>query len=981
MNKRTRKLISILMLVVLMSVTATAIVAAASPLMIDSFSNSAKWSANKLNDLNKSVSWSMDSIYYGSATPGEIVMNSGGSGQYYQETIAQSISGGVNLTLRMRDWWDSDTENHWNVVLNDGTDHAVALNTYGNIGASYIDINIPLSAFNANLANVQYVRLVHKDGTYAVLLIDAISIDGGVGPTSTPGSTATNTPVVPTATRTNTSVAPTNTSAQTLTRTNTPGTTTPTKTPTHLDPTRTNTPVGPTNTSTQTLTRTNTVVAATNTPTRTNTSVPATATVVAVSYEAESSSNTLAGGAVKASCGACSGGQKVGYVGNNSGTLQFNGVNATSGGTVPLAIYYTSGEARAAQLSVNGGAGTTINFASTGGWDTVGSIQANISLNAGGNTIKFSNSSGWAPDFDRIVVNPGSQPSATQTPLPTYTSTAAAQTNTLTRTPTSENPTLTQTPTPVGPTATPTITRTPGPTSSVTSAPAGPPPRPDAGPAPDTSLTAHALVFGPSPIDNPLKGFLPYYVSNSDFEHSILPHSLQWNYFALNEIYTNWDTYNWAPVEQMLDEVAFAGRQSIFRFYMEYPSKASAIPQFLISSGVAIRTNSKFGNPTPDYDDPRTIHALTDFIKAFGARYDGDPRIGFITMGLVGLWGEWHTWPNDVDLSDGYPNYFPTNASVNAYIDAYAQAFHKTPLEIRYASLGGGTHLTSLATIGYHDDSWCYRENRDAVDPATGQSHTEMHSMTLPQSMNGWTDAFLQLELSSTAENKWITASIGGEVRPDIQSTLFTGANGDNWRDCVELTHATWMLNQAGVRGNYSPTDPTVQTGIRLMGYELSVKNAYFKNTVSAGALKVGVQIENRSVASFQYGPEVWPVMVGLKDSNGNVVQSWQTDWDLRKVMPLQIRKFPDWNVGSGYQAFGYPYYFDTTVDASGVGSGSFTVVMRVRNPLENWTEADWRARGHVLPSQPYYPPKMLRFANTTQGADGWLTLGSVTVP
>ena len=93
MNKRTRKPVSLLTLVGLMSVTATAIVTAASPLRIDSFSSSSKWS-NRLNNLNQSVSWSMDSVYYGNATPGEIVMNYGGSGQYYQETIAQSISGG-----------------------------------------------------------------------------------------------------------------------------------------------------------------------------------------------------------------------------------------------------------------------------------------------------------------------------------------------------------------------------------------------------------------------------------------------------------------------------------------------------------------------------------------------------------------------------------------------------------------------------------------------------------------------------------------------------------------------------------------------------------------------------------------------------------------------------------------------------------------------------------------------------------------------
>ena len=144
--------------------------------MIDSFTDATKWGTNHLNDLNKAVSWAMGSIYYGSANPGEIVMNSSLNGDYYQETITQSLAGKTTLTLRLRDWWDSDTENHWNIVLNDGTDHTVALSAYGNVNANYQDINIPLSAFGANLANAQYLRITHKDSTYAVLLIDMISV-------------------------------------------------------------------------------------------------------------------------------------------------------------------------------------------------------------------------------------------------------------------------------------------------------------------------------------------------------------------------------------------------------------------------------------------------------------------------------------------------------------------------------------------------------------------------------------------------------------------------------------------------------------------------------------------------------------------------------------------------------------------------------------------------------------------------------------
>jgi hypothetical protein len=127
-----------------------------------------------------------------------------------------------------------------------------------------------------------------------------------------------------------------------------------------------------------------------------------------VSYEAESSNNTLTGSAVVLNCPTCSGGHKVGYVGSNSGTLQFNSVSANATGNYTVTICYTNGDAvRYALLSVNGSPGTPVSFPSTGSFQTVGSIQRTVTLNTGCNTLKFYNPivGSWAPDFDRIQFN------------------------------------------------------------------------------------------------------------------------------------------------------------------------------------------------------------------------------------------------------------------------------------------------------------------------------------------------------------------------------------------------------------------------------------------------------------------------------------------------------------------------------------------------------------------------------------------------
>jgi hypothetical protein len=146
------------------------------------------------------------------------------------------------------------------------------------------------------------------------------------------------------------------------------------------------------------------------------------------SYEAES--GTLTGSAVVLNCPTCSGSPpaKVGYVGNNSGTLEFNHVSANTTGSYTMTICYLNGDnVRYALLSVNGSQGTPVSFPSTGSFHTVGSIQRTVTLNAGStNTLEFYNPiiGNWAPDFDRIRFNCQNCAVPTPTPAPTATPTA-----------------------------------------------------------------------------------------------------------------------------------------------------------------------------------------------------------------------------------------------------------------------------------------------------------------------------------------------------------------------------------------------------------------------------------------------------------------------------------------------------------------------------------------------------------------------------
>jgi hypothetical protein len=487
--------------------------------------------------------------------------------------------------------------------------------------------------------------------------------------------------------------------------------------------------------------------------------------------------------------------------------------------------------------------------------------------------------------------------------------------------------------------------------------PPGAPPRPAAPATPDSSLTAHALTAAPAPLDNPLKGFATFYQPGGN-QNAGYPHSLTWSYIGLSEVMTdpsNCNTINWTALDTILNGIAAAGNQAAIRFYIEYPDgdgahPANAIPP-CFAGNVPTRSYANWNTTSPDYNNAFLLNAVTGFIGAFGARYDGDPRLGFIHLGLVGLWGEWHTWPYDSDTSDGYPNYMPTDANAARILQAYDSAFSRTKLELRNPGAGGGA--ANALDIGYHDDSFCYREG----SPLAG--------VTLPTSLGGASYSQLNAVLAQGVENKWITNSMGGEVRPEIQGQAFAswpGGSGqvDNMKACIELEHSTWKMNQGSL--NYSAGDANVGAAVRLMGYNLGVTNAYYKNTAS-GTTAVGVQMTNTGVAPFYYP---WGVTLGLKNASGAVVKTWNTSWDLRTVMPTKIRTFPEWGVGSDptYRDYGYPQYFQSNVDLAAVAAGNYQLVLKVQNPLE-------AVNGSA---------KKFRFANATQNADGWLGLGAMAV-
>jgi hypothetical protein len=432
-----------------------------------------------------------------------------------------------------------------------------------------------------------------------------------------------------------------------------------------------------------------------------------------------------------------------------------------------------------------------------------------------------------------------------------------------------------------------------------------------------------ALKYAPAAVDNPLKGLVPY----EQDVRALFPHSLEFNYLPYSALVKGYDEFDWKPLDEMLDRMASRGHQAVLRIFLEYPKRKDVIPEFLIKDGLKVtkwlytETHPLPHAPieTPDYENANLRKSMKNFIAAFGKKYDRDPRIGFVTAGLLGAWGEWHNYQRN--------ELFASKTVQAEVMDAYEAAFKNTPVLMRYP-VGEKNHdkaPNDRRKLGYHDDSFAWA----TLD--TGKKNDSWFYMAALKAAG------------PSALDKWKTQPIGGEIRPEAWSVVFDDNPGNpqiqNFRKCVETTHATWLMDSGMFKKQPADRVRRAEEQVRRMGYE------FHAPTVSIGTAKddrisVTLEIENRGVAPFY--------------------RDWPAEWAL-----LQGDKVEKTFVGTGKLTDllpgDKPRQWSETLNLTGLRAGKYTLAIRIANPMKGG--------------------KPIRFANETQNSNGWLSLGTVEVP
>lgn len=432
---------------------------------------------------------------------------------------------------------------------------------------------------------------------------------------------------------------------------------------------------------------------------------------------------------------------------------------------------------------------------------------------------------------------------------------------------------------------------------------------------PDSGWVALDYDAAKAPADNPLKGFVPFSGGYDTF-----PHSMEFDYVGFAALMSGPNTFTFeSGLEPLLNEIAGRGHQAIIRVYLDYPDDSTSIPQFLLDGG--LQTTAYDGDSgagrSPNYDDENLVQALLAFIAAYGERYDGDPRLGFVQIGLLGHWGEWHTYPEE--------ELFPSTATQNRILTAFDTAFSTTPILVSQDVMGQSP-MPALGTrdIGFHDDDF---------------THATLPTMDFH---------FWSRMLENSFDTRWRSLPNGGEVQPDYQQVVFDEPTGapEDFAPAVRTTHVSWLLyHQAfeGEDGGSNGWDATKRaravTGARLTGYELYVSQVNLPDATADGTLSLGVRIRNKGLAPFYYD---WPFALTATRTGQSPVVLGAPAWSLR---------------GIAADDTDHEFTFVSTVHS--LAQGDYAIHLSVPNPLPGGSP--------------------LRFANTSQGALGVL-LGTLSV-
>lgn len=248
----------------------------------------------------------------------------------------------------------------------------------------------------------------------------------------------------------------------------------------------------------------------------------------------------------------------------------------------------------------------------------------------------------------------------------------------------------------------------------------------------------------------------------------------------------------------------------------------------------------------PDWNHANLRPQLEQLIDALDARYDGDPRITAIQVGLLGLWGEWH--------QSGCPGLEPGTAVKQAVRNRYAAMVTTTPLQTRYPrSADVGT-----TEIAFHEDYF---------PSFTGACNLFPTPMPQCSDDGNWNLEWAFANESPAARDNWMRNPLSGESPLTAQKNVWVTRQADI-ETLIRLYHLSFLgpagkHEEAGFANALNPIR-------RTLGYNLHLDLVDFPGSLAAGSFNASATLFNTGSA-----PPYHDFALRLELVDGGGVSRW----------------------------------------------------------------------------------------------------------
>ena len=377
-----------------------------------------------------------------------------------------------------------------------------------------------------------------------------------------------------------------------------------------------------------------------------------------------------------------------------------------------------------------------------------------------------------------------------------------------------------------------------------------------------------------------------------------VPLSIEFYNIGLDEIMVGDNKFDWTVVESFLKGSASRKMHAVLSVYIHWPGQPLRLPPHLKD----IRLYNTDNGKSPHYGDKRLLEALEQFIKEWGIRMDGDRRVAAIHIGLLGFWGEGHTYP-DLELVP--------EKSKQVVAEWYRSAFSKTQVQARYPG-------PNAESFGLYDGSLAYQ------------------SLDGPDNGNVEREWFMWPRIKEAGQQDvWKKSMIGGETRPELQEIIFTDSYpaGEEWhqsfKKCVSTMHVSYVLHHDAFQNDGYEGDvlKNARAAHAYMGYSFYVSEVFATVSATAGKVDVGVTVVQSGVAPFYYDLNLVLECSGTKkvqEGVNDIVEKGQSKRFLFRNVPAtdECLKKMSLKLQSSYAYEGRPILFAQGLD----GKVSFRV-------------------------------------------------------